>query len=215
MNPIWQPLEKKFNSLNQREKLLLMICGLVVITLTMSAWVVEPLIKSNQDLEHQVMLTSQNLQRLEADILVVTAKLKKDPDENLNKEFKNLLTESQRLSEQLALMMEQFISPSEMAQLLEEVLTKTQGLRLVLLESLTPEPIMAADNQNQTGYFVHPVKIELTGSYFSILNYLNTLESMPVNYYWSSFHYTVDSYPNARVVLQVYTLGTRLEFIGG
>ncbi|WP_341661287.1 type II secretion system protein GspM [Vibrio sp.] len=215
MHPIWNQLDTKFKSLNQREKLLLVICGFVVIILTMSAWLIEPLAKSNQELERQVTLTSQNLQRLEADILIVTAKLKKDPNENLNKEYKKLLTESQRLSKQLALIMEDFISPSEMAQLLEKVLAETQGLKLVLLESLQPQPILGADNQSQTGYFVHPVRIELTGGYFSILTYLNTLESMPVNYYWNSFDYAVDDYPNARVTIEVYTLGTRQEFIGG
>ncbi len=215
MHPIWIQLDNKFKALNQREKILLAICGLVVITLTMSAWFIEPLVKSNQELERQVTLTSQSLQRLEADILIATAKLNKDPNESLNKEYKQLLTESQRLSEQLALIMESFISPSEMAQLLEKVLAETQGLKLVLLESLQPKPIMGADNQNQTGYFVHPVRIELTGGYFSILTYLNTLESMSANYYWNSFNYAVDSYPNARVTIEVYTLGTRQEFIGG
>ena len=215
MHPIWSQLDNKFKALNQREKLLLAICGLVVVTLTMSAWLIEPLAKSNQELDRQVTLTSQNIQRLEADILIVTAKLNKDPNENLNREYKKLLTESQRLSEQLALIMEDFISPSEMAQLLDKVLAETQGLKLVLLESLQPKPIMGADNQSQTGYFMHPVRIELTGGYFSILAYLTTLETMPVNYYWSSFTYAVDAYPNARVTLEVYTLGTRQEFIGG
>ncbi|MFY2509763.1 type II secretion system protein GspM [Vibrio pectenicida] len=216
MNRIWNQLDNRFSTLNQREKLLLAICGLVVIALTMLAWLIEPVVKSNQELTRQVSLTSQNLQSLEADILVVTAKLKKDPNENLNVEYKKLLTESQRLSEKLALMIESFISPSLMAELLEGVLAETQGLKLVLLESLKAQPIVGeVDNQAQTEYYVHPVKIELTGRYFSILTYLKTLESMPVHYYWRSFSYKVENYPNARVILEVYTLGTRQEFIGG
>ncbi|MBU2898776.1 type II secretion system protein GspM [Vibrio hepatarius] len=216
MNRVWDQLGNKFSELNQREKVLLAICGLVVVVLTISAWLIEPTLKSNHELKRQVMLTSQNLQSLEADILVVTAKLKKDPNENLNMEYKKLLIESQRLSEKLALMIESFISPSLMAELLEGVLGETQGLKLVLLESLKAQPIVGGvDNQTQTEYYVHPVKIELTGSYFSILTYLKTLESMPVHYYWNSFSYKVETYPNARVILEVYTLGTRQEFIGG
>lgn len=103
-----------------------------------------------------------------------------------------------------------------MARLLEGVLAGTKGLKLVSLESMAAEPIAGgADNQTQTGYYLHPVKIELTGSYFSILSYLNTLESLPVKYYWRSFNYTVEEYPTARLILEVYTLGTRQEFIGG
>ncbi|MCG6282615.1 MSHA biogenesis protein MshJ, partial [Vibrio diabolicus] len=41
------------------------------------------------------------------------------------------------------------------------------------------------------------------------------LESLPVKYFWRSFKYQVETYPQARLILQVYTLGSREEFIGG
>jgi MSHA biogenesis protein MshJ len=62
---------------------------------------------------------------------------------------------------------------------------------------------------------VHPVRLELTGNYFAIRDYLLALESLPVKYYWRSFKYQVETYPQARLILQVYTLGSREEFIGG
>jgi MSHA biogenesis protein MshJ len=57
--------------------------------------------------------------------------------------------------------------------------------------------------------------MELTGSYFDISAYLQALESLPVRYYWRTFQYKVEEYPQARLVFEVYTLGTRQEFIGG
>jgi MSHA biogenesis protein MshJ len=179
-------------------------------------WLIEPTVKANHALSGQLSSTKQTVQRLEGDILLATAKLNKDPNQNINLEYKKLLTESQQLSEQLAQIIENLISPSQMARLLEDVLAGTKGLKLVSLESMTAEPITGgADNQTRTGYYLHPVRLELTGGYFSILTYLNTLESLPVNYYWRSFSYTVEAYPTARLVLEVYTLGTRQEFIGG
>ena len=179
-------------------------------------WLIEPTVKTNHALSGQLSSTKQTVQRLEGDILLATAKLNKDPNQNIDLEFKKLLTESQQLSEQLAQIIENLISPSQMARLLEDVLAGTKGLKLVSLESMTAEPITGgANNQTRTGYYLHPVRLELTGGYFSILTYLNTLESLPVNYYWRSFSYTVEAYPTARLVLEVYTLGTRQEFIGG
>ncbi|NOI59332.1 type II secretion system protein GspM [Vibrio coralliilyticus] len=216
MQQLWLQLNDKFQTLSLREKWLLTLCGLVVLSVMLLIWLIEPTVKTNHALSGQLSSTKQTVQRLEGDILLATAKLNKDPNQNIDLEFKKLLTESQQLSEQLAQIIENLISPSQMARLLEDVLAGTKGLKLVSLESMTAEPITGgADNQTRTGYYLHPVRLELTGSYFSILTYLNTLESLPVNYYWRSFSYTVEAYPTARLVLEVYTLGTRQEFIGG
>lgn len=216
MQQLWLQLNDKFQALSLREKWLLTLCGLVVLSVMLLVWLIEPTVKANLALSGQLSSTKQTVQRLEGDILLATAKLNKDPNQNINLEYKKLLTESQQLSEQLAQIIENLISPSQMARLLEDVLAGTKGLKLVSLESMTAEPITGgADNQTRTGYYLHPVRLELTGSYFSILTYLNTLESLPVNYYWRSFSYTVEAYPTARLVLEVYTLGTRQEFIGG
>ncbi|KJY71766.1 MSHA biogenesis protein MshJ [Vibrio coralliilyticus] len=216
MQQLWLQLNDKFQALSLREKWLLTLCGLVVLSVMLLVWLIEPTVKANHALSGQLSSTKQTVQRLEGDILLATAKLNKDPNQNINLEYKKLLTESQQLSEQLAQIIENLISPSQMARLLEDVLAGTKGLKLVSLESMTAEPITGgADNQTRTGYYLHPVRLELTGGYFSILTYLNTLESLPVNYYWRSFSYTVEAYPTARLVLEVYTLGTRQEFIGG
>ena len=216
MQLLWHQLSDKFSLLSQREKWLLTICGLVIIGLSLLVWMIEPVLKTNQSLSGQVSSSKLSVQRLEADILLATATLNKDPDQKIDVQYKQLLMESQQLSEQLAEIIETLISPSQMARLLEGVLAGTKGLKLVSLESMAAEPIVGGtDKQTQTVYYLHPVKIELTGSYFSILSYLNTLESLPVKYYWRSFNYTVEEYPTARLILEVYTLGTRQEFIGG
>ncbi|RTZ14307.1 MSHA biogenesis protein MshJ [Vibrio aquaticus] len=216
MQRYWQQWSDKFTQMSPREKWLITLCGFVTLALGLFTLVVEPVMKSNQVLEKQVQSSKSNAQRLEADILVMTAKLQKDPDQDLNLEYKRLMTESQALSQQLAEIVENLIAPSEMAQLLEEVLAGSKGLHLVSLESMAAEPIIShSANQSASSYYVHPVRLEMTGNYFSIVSYLEALESLPVKYYWRTFQYSVEEYPAARLVLEVYTLGTRQEFIGG
>lgn len=216
MQQYWQQWSDKFTQMSLREKWLVALCGFVIVILCLFTFVVEPALKSTQLLNKQISNTKLSTQRLEADILVMTAKLKKDPDQELNLEYKQLMTESHLLSQQLAEIVESLIAPSEMAQLLEDVLAGTKGLRLVSLESMDAESIVSnEENKAFSSYYLHPVRLELTGSYFAIVEYLETLESLPVKYYWRSFQYSVEEYPTARLVLEVYTLGTRQEFIGG
>ncbi len=213
---LWQLLGDKFVKLSQREKWLITLCGFVAIVMALMTFVIEPLYQSNQKVMKNISTTKLASQKLEADVLLMTAKLKKDPDQEINLKYKRLVTESQQLSQQLAQIIENLISPSEMATLLESVLAETKGLQLISLESLGAEPILKNQtNAESSAYYVHPVRLELVGGYFAIVKYLETLESLPVKYYWRSFHYKVEEYPDARLVLEVYTLGTREGFIGG
>ncbi|KII77580.1 type II secretion system protein GspM [Vibrio renipiscarius] len=216
MKAQWLKMAEKFANLSVREKWLITLCSLTVVILGSYVFFVEPTVKSNQLLRQKLTATNHSIQQLDDQILAISTKLKQDPDQGVNIEYQRLVTESQALSEQLAHVIENLISPSQMATLLEDVLAGTQGLHLVSLESLKAEPIVNNNaSENYAGYYLHPVRLELTGGYFSVLNYLETLESLPVNYYWRSFNYQVNDYPNATLILEVYTLGTRQEFIGG
>lgn len=213
---IWPVLSDKFVRLSAREKWLITVCGLVAISMTLLTLVIEPVYQANQKTAKNIVATKLESQKLEADVLVMTAKLRKDPDQEINRQYKSLVMESQQLSEQLSQIIENLISPSEMAALLESVLAGSRDLRLVSLESLGAEPVLQDQNNAQVStYYVHPVRLELKGHYFAIVKYLESLEALPVKYYWRSFHYGVEEYPSARLVLEVYTLGTREEFIGG
>ncbi|WP_146449575.1 type II secretion system protein GspM [Vibrio kanaloae] len=212
----WNQLSDKFLALSQREKWLLFVCGFVGLFMLLFGLVVEPAYNELQAKENQLMSLSQSNQRQQGELLVLQAKLNRDPDKDINLEYKKLLVESQELSLQLAEVVDGLISPSQMSQLLESVLNAGNGLKLESLESLKPEAI--SNNQETSeysGYFLHPVRMELTGSYFDISAYLQSLESLPVSYYWRTFQYSVEEYPKARLVFEVYTLGTRQEFIGG
>ncbi len=64
------------------------------------------------------------------------------------------------------------MTPEGMAALLENVLEKTHKLQLVSLTSMPSEPILIDGSDETIGYYIHPVKINLTGNYFDIADYL-------------------------------------------
>ncbi|EOX4458733.1 type II secretion system protein GspM [Vibrio antiquarius] len=216
MNEFWLSLEERFGEMSAREKLLIALCGLVVVTMLLFTLVLEPKLNEIISNERQLSNLKQANQKIEIDTLRIQAQLKKDPNAEIDRAISNLLAESQHLSMQLAEIIEHLITPSQMAELLENVLEQQSGIHLLSLQTLPSEPITEDKEASQySGYYVHPVRMELTGDYFSIANYLNKLESLPASYYWRSFSYKVEEYPKAKLVLEVYTLGSREEFIGG
>ena len=216
MNEFWISLEERFGEMSAREKVLIALCGLVVVIMLLFTLVLEPKLNEIISNERQLSNLKQANQKIEIDTLRIQAQLKKDPNAEIDRAIYNLLTESQHLSMQLAEIIEHLITPSQMAELLENVLEQQSGIHLLSLQTLPSEPITEDKEASQySGYYVHPVRMELTGDYFSIANYLNKLESLPASYYWRSFSYKVEEYPKAKLVLEVYTLGSREEFIGG
>ncbi|MGU3814904.1 type II secretion system protein GspM [Vibrio diabolicus] len=216
MNEFWISLEERFGEMSAREKVLIALCGLVVVIILLFTLVLEPKLNEIISNERQLSNLKQANQKIEIDTLRIQAQLKKDPNAEIDRAISNLLTESQHLSMQLAEIIEHLITPSQMAELLENVLEQQSGIHLLSLQTLPSEPITEDKEASQySGYYVHPVRMELTGDYFSIANYLNKLESLPASYYWRSFSYKVEEYPKAKLVLEVYTLGSREEFIGG
>ncbi|MEZ9598809.1 type 4a pilus biogenesis protein PilO [Vibrio sp. 10N.286.46.A8] len=213
---LWNQLSDKFLALSLREKWLLFVCGLVGLSMLVFTLLIEPAYLDLQEKNVKSMSLTQSNQKQQGELLVLQAKLNKDPDKEIDLELKKLLVESQELSFELAEIVDRLVTPSQMAQLLESVLNAGNGLKLESLESLQPEAISDnQENSDNSKYFLHPVRMELTGGYFDISIYLQALESLPVSYYWRTFEYSVEEYPKARLVFEVYTLGTRQEFIGG
>lgn len=216
MKQQWKTYQSKFSATSVREKWLISLCGLVLIVAGLFLGVVEPDLVKQQSLEKRLQAVENSRLDLENQLLLLSSQLAKNPNQAIEKEFAELMTQSQELSEQLSGIVNTLISPAQMSGLLEMVLSQTDSLTLVALESLPPEPITGTSIASEySGYFVHPVKIELVGDYFAIADYLTKLENMPVKYFWRSFDYQVEEYPAARLILEVYTLGTRKEFIGG
>ncbi|WP_047517421.1 type II secretion system protein GspM [Vibrio harveyi] len=216
MNEFWSSLEERFDEMSGREKVLIALCGLVTVVMLLFTLVLEPKLNQVTSNDKQLSNLKQTNQQTEIEILRIQAQLKKDPNAEIDQAISQLLMESQHLSMQLSEIIEHLITPSQMASLLESVLEQQSGIHLVSLQTLPAEPITEDKEASQySGYYVHPVRMELTGDYFSIANYLTKLEGLPASYYWRSFSYNVEEYPKAKLVLEVYTLGSREEFIGG
>ncbi|MCF7364329.1 type II secretion system protein GspM [Vibrio diazotrophicus] len=213
MNERWQKWSQQFEGRAPREKWLIAICGLIVITMVLQTLLIDPLLQQRKDAQQKLMSQQSANQRMESEIIILQRELAKDPNAEIIKELEQLQQQSQELSMQLSEVMSNLVSPSQMANLLQSVLDHSAKLKLVSLTSLPASPINETDSNAE--YFLHPVRMELNGTYFAIRDYLHALESLPVKYYWRSFHYQVETYPNAKLVLEVYTLGTREEFIGG
>lgn len=60
----------------------------------------------------------------------------------------------------------------------------------------------------------HGIKIKLSGRYFDLRDYLTQLEKLPWKFFWKDFNFTLTKYPNSELEIEMYSLGTKKEFVG-
>lgn len=222
------PLRSQLNDLYRwlddrapRERLLLALSLLAVLTMLWYLLLIEPLALRKQALEAQVGPAVATLAALDQQAVDIVAGAAQDPDAE-NRQQKVLLEEEiGRLDERLATLTGELISPQQMVEILEQMLKRRCQLSLTRLENLPGEPLLEtptgdspAEKVQHRNLYRHPLRIELTGSYLETLAYLKSLEQLPRKIYWQDLALSVEEYPQAKITVTVYTLSLKEDWIG-
>lgn|GEM_PF-1724062 len=134
---------------------------------------------------------------------------------------------------QLEGLLDAFIPPEEVPQLLRDMLRSHSGLQLKQLASHESEPLiwrgpselqtrqasvadetLAEADEDSLQIYRHPITIELSGRYGDVYDYLTALESTGWRFSWRALNYEVASYPQARVVIEIETLSRERDWLG-
>ncbi len=217
----FEELCQRLDALSQRERLLVVVALLGVITLLWYTLLIEPLAMRRQKNVEQAASARTLLTALEQEQAARIAASSQDPDAENRRQAALLQNEVAQLDKRLAALTGELITPRQMAAVLEEMLTRRRGLSLIRLENLPSEPLLEqpaadppADPTLQRNLYRHPLRIELAGSYLEALAYLQALENLPRKVYWQDLKISVEEYPQARIRVTIYTLSLKEGWIG-
>ena len=215
----YKQLTIKFLNISLREQMLILFSGLIVVILMMNTLALEPIFESSEKLQKKSHSADKEMRLLKQQVAALTDKLKANPNNTLLEKLALLKRQNQKISGQLKTVTENLVPANKMAGMLESVLSKSKGLTLIELQSIAPIPVSSrvseADKKAVTALYRHGVTFVFEGNYKNIQRYLETLESLPWQFYWQKFDYSVVEHPIASVELEIYTLSTNKAFIGG
>jgi MSHA biogenesis protein MshJ len=119
------------------------------------------------------------------------------------------------------------VDPKQMRLVLEELLRRQSGLKLVSATNLPAKPLVegnaepsaAKDDGAKPGskepqLYRHTLVLTLEGSYLDCLAYLQAVERLPWHLYWSRIEFKEDGYPQNAIMLELRTLSLDREWIG-
>ncbi|HEX5421810.1 MAG TPA: hypothetical protein VFY39_17605 [Gammaproteobacteria bacterium] len=208
--------------LTLRERLFLLAALLVVLGGLWEALLDRPLEARQHLAQQRIAGAQQQLGELGRTVTAMAAGM----DTGLPGERRRLRALRQRVAdtEDSLLNTHGLVDPAQMRFVLEDLLEKGSGLKLVSLVNLDVKPLLEAAKQSgetetkpgghAEELYQHTFVLTLEGSYLDCLHYLQAVEQLPWQLYWSRLDLEQESYPLNKIVIRINTLSLDKEWIG-
>jgi MSHA biogenesis protein MshJ len=215
MKAWWLKTAARYDALQQRERWLVALAVLGGIVLIGFTVFIEPTLKREQLAERTMAGLHTQLATLQAQMAALHAP-ERNPDVAARAELDKLRARLEALSGRLQALESSLVPPERMAGLLEDMIGKRSGLRLVSLKTLPAAPFLEKEKSEKTdaepsrekgvGLFKHGVEIRLEGSYQELTAYLERLEKSRTKLLWGSAVLSAEQHPRLVLTLTVYSL---------
>ena len=216
----WQQLQTWLEGKELRERVILFCMSAAVIIFLLYVLLLEPVLKHSQLAGAQALAAQNQTAEIQRQLQVLQAQLEAGVFKDQEKRVDLLAQQMQTLDGELKHKIGGFIDPKVMVEVLEDILVQTPGVELISLQNQPVEPLVMASEEEQRidtelqGLFRHGVSLKLRCDYMSAIKYLQLLESLPWQLYWSDLSYNVQEYPHAEISLEVFTVSLSEDWIG-
>lgn len=212
----WARLNSRYAALSRRERLFVALALVLGPLLIGNALFVDPLLSRSKGMQNSIDTQNASAAQLQAQVGSLQQQLNIDPDAGRKAELAALIGERDKLDGQLREFGAALVRPEEMNGLLESLLARHAGLRLLSLKTMAPQSVLRNSEASNAGdgkvverafdLYRHGVEIHLEGNYGQLQAYLAQLEKLPQRLLWGPLSYRVIDYPRAEMTLTVYTL---------
>lgn len=232
MNARLRALANRINARTLRERVMLFGAMTAVIVSLLYSLFLNPLLVRQAALRAQISQQRDNISGIDNEIDSVLKAYELDPNAAANARLAFLNRESAQLSDNLRIIQKGLVAPERIAPLLETILKTNGRLQLVSMQTLpasqfgdaavsltgVEKPSAASSANRQTAasaqsssaaselLYRHGVELIVRGNYLDMVDYLDALEALPIQLFWTRAALEVEQYPNARLSLTVYTL---------
>ncbi|RRJ83112.1 type II secretion system protein GspM [Aestuariirhabdus litorea] len=213
---------------NERERLLITVAMVLLLGFLFVILVSDPLSNERKKSQQKQQQNLQQMATLQAEIdtaQLALKQLRQTTGEERLAELHRGIAHYDRVLRDATL---DLITPRQMSDLLQVMLQRQQGVRLLEMTSYS-EPLQLqglkeatqtevapppADPAARVLFYRHGMQLELEGNFFAIQAYLKSVEQSPWNLFWEGMEYQVQKAPLARTRLNVFTLSRDPRWLG-
>lgn len=217
----WRKLLADYDAMRPRERWLVALALLGGIVLIGFTQLIEPAQKRSARAVGEIREQKQQLQSMAEQMAALQAR-KSDPDAEARRELAALQAQLAAQTERMTTFESRLVRPQQMASLLEDMVGRQPGLRLLRLKTLpaasvaekkqaenaregaAPAPV--AEKKALAALWRHGVEITLEGDYFALAAYLEQLERAGTKLLWQQVSLSAEKHPQLVLTLTVFTL---------
>jgi len=225
MLPALKKIQEQIDARILRERVLLFLCGLAVVFLLWNLLVQSHIDAKAKLLRADIEKVAAERKQTEAQLTAFAMAAASDPAKGKKAEIEKLKQQIAEVEARLSGLSQGLVSAEDLPKILEEVLLRTSQVTLLKVKTLpaselmltkvdTEDPDNAKAIQQGTGVYKHAVNIKVSGSYQQLLQLLTAIEALKWKFYWESLDYKVTSYPQAEIVIRVFTLSSNEGLLG-
>jgi MSHA biogenesis protein MshJ len=214
MTGLWPESQRKFDSLQSRERLMIFVAGVAILAglafvLSIDGALAKHKIATGNTAKYRSDLVQ--LQKQNSELSLV---LSQDPDVVGRKQIEDLKQQLSGYDNELRGVQQGLVPPKQMAKLLADMLNRDSQVRLVKLRTLPvaalvePPTSAAGTASNPTKNLVYKHGIELTveGGYLELMEYQSRLEKLPWRMFFARTRVNAADYPKVLMTVTLYTL---------
>ena len=217
MKQLWRRYAERVDAMTLRERVFIFGAATVVLVALLQTVLLDGEMKKERRLSAAITQRQAETKALDAQV----AKLAASPVQETERVRRERLAEAKRLLAEtegaIATEERKFTAPDQMKRVVEEMLARNRAVQLVEMRTLTTTSI--ADARLPAGQkpakpatpgerliYRHGMELTVSGGYIELLRYLEQLEGLPTQLYWSALDLNAVSYPNHTMKIIVYTL---------
>lgn len=220
-----EKIRESVDRLSLRERLFLFAAALFIVGGLWEAVLAAPLAAREEVANEKVTSLEQRLRQLDESLAATAAGLSEGVPEQLER-LRALRARIAATDEEMRVFTTDLVDPAQMRTVLEELLSRHAGLKLVSAVNRAAVPVVPDEepalgeappeksSSDAPRLYRHSLVLELTGNYLDCLRYIESVERLPWHIYWSRLELETDEYPTNRIVLELTTLSLDEEWIG-
>lgn len=203
---------ERIDALSLRERTLLFLTAAVILVVLVNTMLLDPLLAEQKQLSARMLQNQGQISAAQVQIQILATTSRVDPNQAQHAKLARLTERLRELDQTLLDNEKGLVAPERMVGLLQDILSRNQGLSLISLKSLPVKNLVDTNKTEpqksspQQFIYKHGVEIIVQGEYLDLLNYLASLEKLPWQMYWSDANLKVEQYPKSTLSLTLYTL---------
>ena len=216
----FRKLMQAVDALTLRERLFILGAMLLVVGGLWEAFLAAPLAAREAAAASGIEATRERIAQLDDAIALAAQGI----GGGMSEDFDRLQILRRRVAdgqESVRIFTSDLVDPAQMRFVLEDLIGRQGGLELVSARNLEVRPLIeqapdttGAARGDGPMLYQHGLVLELEGSYLQFLAYLEAVERLPWQLYWSRLDLETIDYPQMRFVLELHTLSLEEEWIG-